>query len=170
VDYNSKQHTSLKAAVINNRLHLQHPATTVFQCTSCSITQVDKDGNPFAIGPPTRDAALLSCTGASSSSTAQAHSSDHGSTHSTRSSNNRSSTYAGMNASQRSMTLWERVSPGMLPDTTRTPQATTAEAFADEAHLLEPVDFTHHLKRTDFAEYTECKLRHMHHIAAAAKK
>jgi hypothetical protein len=58
----------------------------------------------------------------------------------------------------------------MMPDTTRTPPATTADAYAYEAHLLEPVDFTHHLKRTDFAEYTECKLRHMHHIAAAAKK
>lgn len=75
-----------------------------------------------------------------------------------------------MTAAQRSMALWERVSPGMMPGTTKTPAATTAEAYAYYAAMLEPVDMTHHLKRTDFAEYTECKLRHMHHIQAAAKK
>jgi len=37
-------------------------------------------------------------------------------------------------------------------------------------HLVQPTDFTHHLKKTDFAAYTEASLRHMHHIKAAQKK
>lgn len=59
---------------------------------------------------------------------------------------------------------------GMLPDTSATPLATTAEAHKFEPALVEPTDFTHHLKKTDFSEYTEAALRHMHHIKAAAKK
>lgn len=132
--------------------------------------QVDKHGNPLAIGPPTRDAAMLSFNGGRSSSSSAHTGADTKSTTSTQASTGRGNNYAGMTASQRSMALWERVSPGMLPDTTKTPAATTAEAYVYEPHLLEPVDATHHLKRTDFADYIECKLRHMHHIAAAAKK
>ena len=127
------------------------------------------------MGPPTRDAALLSATGASSHNSAQTGGSGSSSsavssnTHSTQGSSHRGSRYAGMTASQRSMALWEKVSPGMMPDTTATPAATTDEAYRYEAGLLEPVDFTHHLKKTDFADYTECKLRHMHHLKAAAR-
>lgn len=136
--------------------------------------QVDQHGQPLAIGPPTRDAALLSASGAGSStahaSAAQTGNSSSNNKHSTQGSTSRSSTYDGLTASQCSMALWEKVSPGMMPDTTKTPAATTAEAYAYEPHLQEAVDFTHHLKRTDFAEYTECKLRHMHQLQAAAKK
>lgn len=135
---------------------------------------MDKDGRPLAVGPPTRDAALLSPTGATSNSAGNSSSQTanigSNNTHSTQNSTSKSNRYAGMTAHQRSMALWEKVSPGMMPDTTATPPATTDEAYRYEAHLLEPVDFTHHLKRTDFAEYTECKLRHMHHLKAAARK
>lgn len=58
----------------------------------------------------------------------------------------------------------------MLPETSTTPQSTTAETHAYNTTLIEPVDFTHHLKKTDFAEYTEAALRGMQHIKAAAKK
>jgi hypothetical protein len=115
---------------------------------------------------------MLSFNGGRSSGSSSAHTgaTSNSTTTSARASTGRGNDYAGMTASQRSMALWERVSPGMLPDTTKTPPATTAEAYVYEPHLLEPVDATHHLKRTDFADYIECKLRHMQHIAAAAKK
>lgn len=77
---------------------------------------------------------------------------------------------ASMSPTERSKTIWKRISPGMLPDTSSTPMSTSQEAFAYEPQLLERPDFTHHLKKTDFAEYTEVALRHMHHIQAAAKK
>jgi len=127
--------------------------------------QVDQDGHLLAVGPPA-SAALLSATGASSTDSHSSAAPTSSTTHSSA----RGNSYAGMTASQRSMALWEKVSPGMMPDTTKTPPATTEEAYRYEPHLLEPVDFTHHLKRTDFAEYTECALRHMHHLKAAAKK
>lgn len=73
-------------------------------------------------------------------------------------------------AVQRSVNLWQRISPGMLPATTVLPLATSAEAYRWPAvNELEPVDLTHHLKRTDFADFTEAKLRH-HMQTASAKK
>ena len=69
------------------------------------------------------------------------------------------------------MTIWKRISPGMLPNTSHTPQSTYNSSHGPvPQELQETMDFTHHLKKTDFAEFTECKLRHMHHIQAAAKK
>lgn len=74
-----------------------------------------------------------------------------------------------MTAAQRSKHLWQKISPGMLPDTTKTPPATTADAYVHEQHLLEPVDWTHHLKKTDFAAYTEAALRCKHAMSNAKK-
>lgn len=61
------------------------------------------------------------------------------------------------------------VPAGMLPGTSVTPQSTTAEAYAYPAGLAEAPDATHHLKQTDFSEYTEAALRHMHHLHQAKK-
>jgi hypothetical protein len=152
---------------------------------------VDEHGTPLAVGPPALAATCLG-GGTTHTSNSSGSSSHHGSNSTLAGSagsnalsssgggggssapaaalHSKGPSYAGMAASQRSMALWQRVSPGMLPDTTKTPPATTAEAFAYEPALLEPLDVTHHLKRTDFADYVECRLRHMHHIAAAAKK
>jgi hypothetical protein len=77
---------------------------------------------------------------------------------------------SGMNAIVCSMTIWKKISPGMLPDTSATPMSTSAEAHSYDPSLVQPTDFTHHLKKTDFAAYTEASLRHMHHIKAAQKK
>lgn len=77
---------------------------------------------------------------------------------------------AGATPAQRTLELWQRVSPGMLPMPMAAPRATTAQAFAWPAGLIEPVDTTHHLKRTDFAAYVEARLRHNQRAAAAARK
>lgn len=145
--------------------------------------QVDENGHALAVGPPAAAAALLAATTSASSTSAHgaalastgtsngsSSNDQHGSHTGTLKGSHPSSSAGNLAASQRSMALWERVSPGMMPDTTKTPPPTTAEAYTYEPERLEPVDFTHHLKRTDFAEYTECALRQMHHIKAAAKK
>jgi hypothetical protein len=115
--------------------------------------QVDAQGRPLAVGPPAAAAALQSSMSGRSagSSSGAGHtvssSSSTNNRHSTQNSTTRGNSYEGMTASQCSMTLWERISPGMLPDTTKTPPATTAEAYVYEPELLEPLDFTHHLKK-----------------------
>ncbi len=48
-------------------------------------------------------------------------------------------TYCAMNASQRSMAIWKRVSPGMLPDTAQTPTSTSQDAFAYDPQLVDKV-------------------------------
>jgi hypothetical protein len=149
----------------------------------CVHTQVDEHGTPLAIGPPATaslEGGSLRPLAAQASAPKRSLNSIQGSTcHASSVGSNSSNSsgssqkapdYAAVTASQRSMALWERVSPGMMPGTTRTPAATTAAAYVWQAALLEPVDTTHHLRKTDFAEFIECKLRLMHHIAAAAKK
>jgi hypothetical protein len=44
-----------------------------------------------------------------------------------------------MNASQRSMAIWKRISPGMLPDTAQTPTTTSQDAFAYDPQLVDTV-------------------------------
>lgn len=119
--------------------------------------QVDDHGQTLVVGPAATEqlktAAVNSATAASPDSTERS-----------------SSPYSTMSPKQRSMTIWKRISPGMLPETTATPQPTTLETHSYDAERIEPTDFTHHLKKTDFAEYTEAALRGMQHIKAAAKK
>lgn len=71
---------------------------------------------------------------------------------------------------QRSMHLWRRLNPGCVESTTRTPQSTMHEAYNyDKAanDVIDPLDKTAHLKKTEFSEYTEVKLRVMHHLKNA---
>jgi hypothetical protein len=48
-------------------------------------------------------------------------------------------TYCAMNASQRSMAIWKRISPGMMPDTAQTPNTTSQDAFAWHPELVDKV-------------------------------
>jgi hypothetical protein len=80
------------------------------------------------------------------------------------------SPWAGLSQAERSMAIWKKISPGMLPGSSQTPSSMMKSAFVWEGELTEPKDLTHHLKKTDFSAYTEVALRHMHHIKAAAKK
>ncbi|WIA08944.1 hypothetical protein OEZ85_008361 [Tetradesmus obliquus] len=124
---------------------------------------VDKHGQPLAVGPP---AAAAADSSAASSTTGQQQQQHINSS----SSNSCAGVDNGtMTSTQRSMVIWKRISPGMLPGTSATPQSTTAEAYAYPAGLAEAPDATHHLKKTDFSEYTEAALRHMHHLHQAKK-
>jgi hypothetical protein len=60
---------------------------------------------------------------------------------------------AALSPGARSLRLWGRVSQGMLPGTSATPQSTAAAAYAyPSKDLLEPVEATHHLRKTEFSE------------------
>eukprot|EP00879_Flechtneria_rotunda_P016486 GHRR01017251.1.p1 GENE.GHRR01017251.1~~GHRR01017251.1.p1 ORF type:complete len:174 (-),score=63.67 GHRR01017251.1:2478-2999(-) len=159
----SPAHISMPFACFENEPVDQQDNTNMHLNPCC--LQVDEHGNPLAIGPPAASALHMSMSGSSNDSTAkQQPQQQQGQASPT------NSTFAGMDATQRSLTIWKHVSPGMLPGTSTTPQTTTQETYAYEPEKNEATDFTHHLKKTDFAEYTECALRHMHHIKAAAKK
>ncbi|KAF6266806.1 hypothetical protein COO60DRAFT_1632841 [Scenedesmus sp. NREL 46B-D3] len=67
------------------------------------------------------------------------------------------------------MVIWKRIGPGMLPGSSAMPQSTSADAHTHQAGLAEAPDATHHLRKTDFSEYTEAALRCMHHLHAAKK-
>lgn len=123
----------------------------------CAATQVDEYGQPLVLGPPALATTAVNIRAANPDNTANSSSSC-------------CSLYTTMPAMARSMAIWKRISPGMLPGTSATPKSTTGEAHTYDPSLLEPVDFTHHLRKTDFAEYTEATLRGMQHIKAAAKK
>jgi hypothetical protein len=61
--------------------------------------------------------------------------------------------YASLSAGERSLRIWKRISPGMLPGTSATPVSTNQSTYASyPSELLEPVDMTHHLRKTDFSE------------------
>jgi hypothetical protein len=64
--------------------------------------------------------------------------------------------WAAMAPEERTMRLWQRVSPGMMPGAgAATPKSTNQELHAPPALVnggVEKVDATHHLRRTDFAE------------------
>ncbi|GBF90171.1 hypothetical protein Rsub_03304 [Raphidocelis subcapitata] len=75
---------------------------------------------------------------------------------------------AALPPGQRSMRIWARISPGMLPGTSATPESTAAAAFKHPGQqLLGAIDFTHHLKKTDFSEYVEARERQ--HVSLKAK-
>jgi hypothetical protein len=73
-------------------------------------------------------------------------------------------TYAAMTPAQRSMTIWKRICPGMMPDTAKTPNTTNADAYAWRPELNDKVDERHHLKKTDFTEYTEAAVKIMNRL------
>jgi hypothetical protein len=61
--------------------------------------------------------------------------------------------YASLAPAERSMRIWRRVSPGMMPGANRTPASTAASAFVPYTpEQLGPADATHHLRKTDFSE------------------
>lgn len=66
---------------------------------------------------------------------------------------------AALTPAERSMRIWRRVSPGMMPGTSATPESTSRAAFKHEAALLPRMDWTHHLKKTDFSAYVEARER-----------
>ncbi len=74
-----------------------------------------------------------------------------------------------MTAPERSMTIWKRISPGMMPDTAKTPNTTNADAYAWRPELNDKVDELHHLKKTDFTEYTEVAVKIMNRLKEAKR-
>lgn len=113
---------------------------------------VDDRGEPLAMGAPCNYA--TSSTGNSNACTQSApHACE------------------GLAAAQRSMAIWKRISPGMLPSTSRTPVSTAAEAFTfTQPGAAEHIDMTHHLRKTDFSAYTEAAVREAVQKAAARRK
>lgn len=75
---------------------------------------------------------------------------------------------AALPAGERSMRIWKRVSPGMLPGSSLTPTSTNAATYAPyPPEQLPRPDMTHHLRKTDFSEYVEARERQ--HVALKAK-
>ncbi|KAG2440607.1 hypothetical protein HYH02_010186 [Chlamydomonas schloesseri] len=72
----------------------------------------------------------------------------------------------GMDPVGRSMHLWRRVNPGCVEETTRLPRSTFTDHFGSRSGVLdaEVPDKTFHLKKTDFSEYTEVKLKIMQNL------
>ena len=72
----------------------------------------------------------------------------------------------GMDPVGRSMHLWRRLNPGCVEETTRLPRSTFTDHFGSKSGVLdaEVPDKTHHLKKTDFSEYTEVKLKIMQNL------
>lgn len=83
----------------------------------------------------------------------------------------RRSAITKMTSTERSMHLWRRLSPGCVESTTKTPESTMHDHFQYDKNLnsvIDPLNETYHLKKTEFSEYTEVKLRVMHHIKNSA--
>ncbi|KAI8476480.1 MAG: hypothetical protein J3K34DRAFT_390201 [Monoraphidium minutum] len=75
---------------------------------------------------------------------------------------------ANMSAAERSMQIWRRVSPGMMPGSSRTPQSSSKSAYVPYSpEQLSPLDGTHHLRKTDFSEYVEARERQ--HVSLKGK-
>ncbi|KAG2422244.1 hypothetical protein HXX76_016196 [Chlamydomonas incerta] len=72
----------------------------------------------------------------------------------------------GMDPVGRSMHLWRRLNPGCVEETTRLPRSTFTDHFGSKSGVLdaEVPDKTYHLKKTDFSEYTEVKLKIMQNL------
>jgi hypothetical protein len=58
--------------------------------------------------------------------------------------------FASLAPAARSMRIWARISPGMLPGTSATPESTNQAAYRGDVGAAP--DFTHHLRKTDFSE------------------
>lgn len=83
--------------------------------------------------------------------------------------------WAAMAPEERTMRLWQRVSPGMMPGAgAATPKSTNQELHAPPALVnggVEKVDATHHLRRTDFAECVfGCVCRHFFYLRCVCKR
>ena len=53
---------------------------------------------------------------------------------------------------------------GCMENTTILPNSTMKDHFKLKAEDMQPVDKAVHLKKTDFSDYTEAKLKVMQHI------
>ncbi|KXZ41114.1 hypothetical protein GPECTOR_777g956 [Gonium pectorale] len=80
---------------------------------------------------------------------------------------------AALTPTERSMTLWRRLNPGCVEQTTRMPKSTFRDHFRSgtapppgggPVEAVDVLDKTNHFRKTDFSEYTEVKLRLMQHL------
>ncbi|MEW5316200.1 MAG: hypothetical protein WDW38_007584 [Sanguina aurantia] len=72
--------------------------------------------------------------------------------------------YEGLDAAQRSMHMWRRLNAGCVEATTKSPISTFQAHYQYTPERLEPTDFTRHLTKNDFTEYSEVKLKLMKHL------
>ncbi|KAG2482511.1 hypothetical protein HYH03_018556 [Edaphochlamys debaryana] len=77
----------------------------------------------------------------------------------------RQAEWAGMEPVERSMHMWRRVNPGCVRETTKLPVSTFKDHFGPKSRTgVEVPDKEFHLKKTDFSEYTEVKVRVMNQL------
>lgn len=70
--------------------------------------------------------------------------------------------YTKMQPVERSMYMWRRINAGCVESTTRWPNPTYKDHFPHDLSNAEKPDKRHHLKKTDFTDFTECKIKQGH--------